>query len=140
MYITSCSDDKLKRRMLECDEPTPHLLGEIIQSYERVQAVTFGTRESARAAVISSNRDKQRRMNYSKGKANKLVALDGKCYRCGLLSHLAKECKIDKTIPCRNCNVRRHLAAVCQSPARASIAQLSQQLNQLSFSRPYAHS
>ena len=36
----TCLDDELKRRMLECDEPTPQLLEEIVQRYERVQADT----------------------------------------------------------------------------------------------------
>ena len=139
MYITSCSDDKLKKRMLECDEPTPQLLEEIVQCYARVQADTSGTRESARAAAISSDKDKQcREMNDSRGKpsGHKLAALDGKCYRCGSSTHRAKECKIDKTIPCKNCNIRGHLAIVCQSPVRANIAQR----NQPSFPRPDAHS
>ena len=120
MYIVSCSDKELKKRMLDCDEPTPQLLEEIIQRYERVQADSSGTRESARAAAISSGKDKQRRMNDSRGKPNghKLATLDGKCSRCGSSTHHAKECKIDKTIPCKNCNIR------------ANMAQLSQLLNQ----------
>ena len=37
MYVISCSDKELKKRMLECDELTPLLLKEIIQRYKRVQ-------------------------------------------------------------------------------------------------------
>lgn len=54
MYIISCTDDELKRWMLECDVPTQQQLVDVIQKYERVQADTSGTRgKSARVAMVN---------------------------------------------------------------------------------------
>lgn len=78
-------DEELKKRRLECNEPTQQLLEEIVH-YERVQADASGTRKATRAAAVSGGKDKQRQQtNDPKGKSNgnKLAALDGKCYRCG---------------------------------------------------------
>lgn len=135
MYITSCTDEELKKRMLECNQPTPQLLEEIIQHYEQVQADASGTREAAREAVINGGNSKHcRQTNESKNKLpnNKLAILDGKYYRWGFTTHRPKECKIDRSIPCRNCSIKGHLTVICQS---ASVAQTSQP-NQQNFSQP----
>ena len=103
-------------------------LEEIVQLYEWVQADASGTREAARVAAVNGSKDRQRRQaNDSKGRpnGNKLATLDGKCYRCGSTTHRAKECRIDKSILYKNCNVKGHLAIVCQSTAKANVAQMS---------------
>ena len=94
MYITSCSDEELKRRMIECNELTLQPLEKIMQRYKRVQADTSGTRVSAPAATVSGGKEKLcRQTNDSRGESNgiKLAALDGKCYRCGSTTQRAKE-------------------------------------------------
>ncbi|XP_026470705.1 cellular nucleic acid-binding protein-like [Ctenocephalides felis] len=41
---------------------------------------------------------------------------DGRCYRCNMTGHQAKECKLDKS--CYNCNHPGHIARECPKSGR----------------------
>jgi hypothetical protein len=110
--ITSCTDQKLKMKMLEMEKPTREKLEAVIDTHESAMA----GEQSLRATVEKANRAGQpKRGGGARGSSS-----SSKCGTCGRnVDHGNKPCWA-KTKKCNECGVVGHLAAVCKAKAKAT--------------------
>ncbi|TRY71070.1 hypothetical protein TCAL_12980, partial [Tigriopus californicus] len=122
------ADKKLKKKLLELENPSLRTVKQKILSYERA---IFAASTPSSTASVEVNRvigqQSQKKSNRQKSsKAKSWADLEGKCTCCGAKEHKAAQCP-KRTSSCNKCGRKGHLSSVCMSgvsfpktPARAS--------------------
>ena len=114
-YISSCTDKKLRDKLLKVEKPTLNELNRVVKTYERVNATCSaldGGRQTYNQAQVKQVKNKQE-VKVAKSTPIK----DGKprqCYACGASDHLRNVCP-KKEENCKFCGRRGHQEAVCRT-------------------------
>ena len=112
LIVCTCSDELLKKKLLEADRPTVTSITTMTEAYER-QSNTIKTTETHTSyAVGQQSYDKRR--NWQPRRSSESPR-EGICYRCGNPGHAAPDCKHKLTGNCSNCGKRGHATKACRS-------------------------
>lgn len=139
LFILSCTDEKLKRKLLALKDPSANEVDMLCQSYAQVSAELETTRDAASAPAVAAFTKSQPTKNKGKGKSkgkgganssqegsskrpNPLADLTAKgiCYVCGG-RHDVQRCTARQTAKCTHCGRQGHLARICLSAAAARL-------------------